>query len=210
MTHNAFTPTAQHWRFYDSDGGEAASTALAAEDTNVTIDVSSGNVQFQFRIMVEETGGDTNGDLSGLNLSYDVNDGTPVNCTTTSGGSGLQGGTAGLSGFELDTTNRSTEGLTDGAGTFAAGLEDTSGDILGSNSLPAGDFTEYVFGLEIVAANVSDGDTIDLTFSGVTGFVDFSTPPRITVSKTDTSAEEAAATTLAIVPSFIPSGVVGY
>ena len=51
-----FTPHFNAFRFYDSDAGEAASTPLAAQDTNYSL-TANIDVSFQYRTRIDETGG---------------------------------------------------------------------------------------------------------------------------------------------------------
>ena len=52
-----FTPDFTQFRFYNDDGTDATSTAIAAQNTNVNVDVSAGDVIVQLRGGVQETGG---------------------------------------------------------------------------------------------------------------------------------------------------------
>ena len=50
-----YTADFNAFRFYDDDAGEAASTQLAAQDTNHSINADS-NVAFQLRARLDEVG----------------------------------------------------------------------------------------------------------------------------------------------------------
>lgn len=185
---NPFTPEVQHFRIYSDDDGEAASTPLANEDTNYTVDISGGNVLIQYRVMVEETGGDTSGattDDYSLETSKNSGSYEKIFNTATHGlvptdaSSNLTDGAS--------TTNRATNGLTDGAGSFVAGEQGTNGTAdlnVTDRQLTAGNFTEHVYAFTVVAASVSEGDTFDFRIAlnaGAPGMTNNVTG-RITIS----------------------------
>ena len=198
--HNAFTPAFQHFRFY-ADGTESGSSPYggAAEDANVTVDVSSGDVQIQLRLMIEETGGDTNGSSSdNWALLYDI-DGAATFAGIYGATHELEHDAGSTLTDDAATTNRATNGLTDGAGTFVAGRQETNGQI-NNHQITAGDYTEHVYGLLVLAANVNNGTTLDFEFAlngGSPGMTNNVTP-RITIVKSAPSAS----------PSLEPSKIV--
>jgi hypothetical protein len=61
------------FRFY-ADGTENGSSALQAQDTNHTADVSGGDVNFQLRARLQETGGTAGDSTDDYQLQYELND----------------------------------------------------------------------------------------------------------------------------------------
>lgn len=194
-----FTPVVQAFRFYDDDAGEATSTPLANQDTNVTINVDSGNVPFQLRYRIQATTAVAGSSSDDYALQASVNGGAFATVTTSTADV-----IASASGLTNDgaTTNRATNGLTDGTGSFVAGEQCTDGT-LDNFALTASNFTEIVYGGTVVAADVEDGDTIDFraSLNGGTPGMTNSVTPRITVQKslpaiTGTGALQAGAATV--------------
>jgi hypothetical protein len=54
-----------------------------------------------------------------------------------------------------------TERLADGSGTWVAGLQLETFGLGPDKPLDVGEYTEYVFAMTIIDAQVSDGDTVD-------------------------------------------------
>jgi hypothetical protein len=183
MTHNAFTPRLQYWRWYDDDGTELTSTALTgSENTTYDADVSAGFTTLHLRIMIEETGTDTDdGNNTVVQLRY--NDGTDTNVTAASSKILAAGAVSGLTD-NADTTDRATNGLTNGSGTFVAGeQEEGDGQVTVTNALTASNYTEHVFAITVVAADVANGDsfTFDVTYDG--SAVTNNSTPTLTIKK---------------------------
>ena len=179
---NMFTPHFTKSRFYDNDGGEAASTPLAAQDTDAIINVDGGDQPFQFRAMIEETGNASGTTMDDYPIEYEKNDSTTwVALTTTDTGDGIRAVAAGLTN-DANTTNRGTDGIVDpGVGNFNSGEQSSDGTV-DDMQLFSGDFTEHAYGAELVAANVADGDTFDFRFSAASGVTNI-VEPRVTVEE---------------------------
>lgn len=177
-----FTPHFNAWRSYDSDGGEAASTALAAQDTAADVDVSSGDKAFQLRARVDETGGASGSTMDDYRIEYEKNDSaTWVALSTTDTGDGIRAVAAGLTN-DAATTDRSSEPIGNpGSGSFVAG-EQSDDAVVDNMQLTANNFTEHVYGVEIVAANVADGDTFDFRFAAASNVTN-NVEPRVDVVK---------------------------
>lgn len=176
----AFTPDLKAFRFYEDDAGEAASTALAAQDIDISPNVDS-DVAVQLRIRVDETGAIAGAGTDDYQLQYDKNSGGFVNLTTTDTGTGIRAVLAGLTNDAV-TTNRGTEGISDGSGSFVAG-EQSSDGLIDDRQLTASNFTEHVYGVEFVSSNVANNDTFDFELSTPVGIVNTLTP-RATMVKT--------------------------
>ena len=177
-----FTPHFNAWRFYDDDGGEAASTQLEAQDTNHSFNVDSDNA-LQLRCRVDETGGADGSTMDDYQLQYEKNNGgTFVDLTTTDGGDGIRAVAAGLTNTD-PTTNRSSDPISDpGSGSFVAGEQCADGLCL-DIQLTASNFTEHVWGVEFVSANVANNDTFDFRIRPPNAMVQ-NVEPRVTVVKT--------------------------
>lgn len=172
-----FTPDLNAFRFYDSDAGEAASTALANQDTDISVDVSGGDVDLQLRLRVDEIGAVAGAATDDYQLQYSKNSGAYANVTGAS--SNAQGTTAGLTN-DAATTNRASEPITDPvSGSFVAG-EQSSDGLVDNMQLTASNFTEHAFGLSVISADVAGGDTLDFQLSTPAGIIN-SLVPRITV-----------------------------
>ena len=167
------------FRFYDDDAGEAASTQLAAQDTNHSINADS-NVAFQLRARIDEVGGADGDAMNDISLFYSKNSGTFVVVPTSDTGDGIRAVLAGLTN-DAATTDRSSDPISNpGGGSFVAG-EQCSDGVLDDYLLTNSNFTEHAFGVEFVSANVANNDTFDFEFSGKIG--DNNVVPRMTIVK---------------------------
>jgi hypothetical protein len=166
-----FTPNLAAFRFY-ADGTEAGSVALAAQNTNITVNATS-DVIVLLRFRVQETGGAAAGSSLFYTPQISKNGGAYAGISSSNivyyNSANLTGGGA--------TTNR----LTGGTGSFEAGDVEEA-DNQAAHQLGASNFTEFLYVFRIVAADVADGDTFDfrLVQSGAT--FTYSVTPRITVS----------------------------
>ena len=79
MTHLAYASAQDGYRFY-ADGTESGSVALAAEDTNIIVDVDGGDVLVLLRMGMQEAGGATGGG-STFQLQSNINGGGLANVT---------------------------------------------------------------------------------------------------------------------------------
>ena len=172
--------TAAAFRFYDSDGGEAASSPLENQNTNHALSVSA-DTSIQVRYRIDETGGADGSSMADWSLFYSKNGGTATQVPTTDSGDGIIAATAGLTNDNA-TTNRATNGITDGSGSFVAGEQSTDG-IVDDLLITASDFTEVVYGVQFIDANVSDTDTFVFSINEVDSNA---VSPQITISKAGT------------------------
>lgn len=183
-----FAPSQNHFRFYE-DGTESGSTPIANEDTNITRTLDTDS-NLHLRLLFLENNAAASAAGLDWKLQYSLNGGGYVDVTGSSSvvksfdSASLTDGNA--------TTNRATNGLTDPAATFDAGeIEDVDGIIL-DDPLAASGFTEQLWSLTCVSADVSNGNTIDFrvvydnTGAGYTTMT-YNVTPRITVSKTVTT-----------------------
>lgn len=194
MTHAVFTAQFAGWRFY-GDGTELGASPFggAAEDANVTVNVDGGDVQIQIRVMVQEIG---DGSESGATtddwqLQYQKNGSGRDDITAASTdiqadtGSALTDGNA--------TTNRVTDGVADGNGSFVAGEQEAGDGEVEDHQLTADNFSEHVFALLVIADDVANGDTFDLrlTLNGGNPGMNNAVAPRITIEKAGDSVYPA-------------------
>lgn len=175
---NTFTPSVNAFRFYDDDSTEAASTPLANQDTNITVNLDGGNVALQLRYRLQEGGGADGGSTDDYALQFAIGGGgfTTVTGATT----GVIASTSGLTNDNA-TTNRATNGIADGSGSFIAGEQCTDGT-LDNHQLTASNYTEHVFGITLVAADLNDADSITfrISLNGGTPGITNSVTPTIT------------------------------
>jgi len=196
-----FAPAVNAFRFYADDGDEANSSPLANQDTNITVDVTSGDVVLHLRVRIDETGGAGGAGTDDYSLEYSHEGGSFVRLTD--GTTHVQWGTSQLteSGPGTNpTTNRATNGISDpGSGSFAAGKQAERGgfDFLARQHLLSADnFTEHVGGVLLKSSVLSDGDTIDfrVTATLASGTLTNNVTPRITVQKPTSISGDLAAT----------------
>lgn len=172
-----FDPEFTRFRFYDDDAGEAASAPLENQDVDHTLTVDSDQeIQARFFVQNRQAAGSTDD----YRIDYDKNSVGFAIVPTTDTGTGIEAAAAGLTNTNA-TTNRTTNGIADGTGSFDAGEQITDG--LGNITLNASNYTEHAFGLKFISANVANNDTFDLEFGRPNAMVN-TIVPRITISKT--------------------------
>lgn len=175
----------------------------AAQNADVNVDVSSGNVLLCLRFLIQENGGADDGSAPyHIRVSTD----TYANDLTTSS-TGVRMGNASASAQGADVT---VSRLTGGSGSFVNGelTEDGTTDNI---ALTANNHTEIEFGLECVSADLTNGQTIDLRVYRSNSPLDsYSVTPRITITKltavTGTLSYTEAADTSSISGDVIVSG----
>lgn len=182
---NVFALTQRAYRWYNDDGSESAGTAAAAENTALTVK-PNGTKQYILRVGLAETGagsiaGATTDDYQ-LQRSYDG--GAYANVTTSS---------TVVKGFNSTnltdagtTTNRASDALSDGGGSFVAG-EIAENGLITDRQITANNFTEFIYTVEVVPADVADGKNIDfrILLNGATTNMTYTVTPRITISTVD-------------------------
>ena len=184
LFHDVFEPDFDAWRFYE-DGTESGSSPAAAQDTNLTARDPSTDPKAHLRARVQEIGDGSGSGAStdDYGLEYSKNSGAYAAITASS--SNVQVDTA--SGLTADaaTTNRATNGIADGAGTFVAGEQEETNGIIEDHQLTADNFTEHVWALTLIDGDLADGDTLDFRITlnaGAPGMTN-TVIPRITISK---------------------------
>lgn len=179
-----FTPRLDAYRLYDSDAGEAASTPLENEDVAHDLNVDAGNKTIQVRVLIQETGGADGTTMDDFTLQYNKNGTGLTNVPTSDTGAGISAATAGLTNDD-PTTNRGTNGITDGSGSFVAGEQSTDG-IVDDLQLTASNFTELVFGVTFYKANVANNDSFVFSVDMTNKATD-AVSPTVTIDKTPPS-----------------------
>lgn len=191
---SVFTPVVQAFRFYE-DGLEALAAPIAAQDTNVTAKVgnTTGNRVVQLRYRIQETGGAAGATTDDYQLQVSKNGGAYANVAAASSnvkaatGSRLTDGSA--------TTNRATDGVTDGSGSFLAGRQEEGDGQIPNFQLTASNYTEFLWAIELIGADLATNDTLDfqVTLNGGAPGMTNSVTPRITVAKVLTSYKDEVA-----------------
>lgn len=187
-----FTPAFDAWRFYE-DGTESGSSAIDAQNTNINRDVSAGNATCHLRVRIQETGGADGATTDDYGLQYQVNGAGGWTTITDASSRARAFTTSGLTDGGT-TTNRSTDGITDGTGSFVAGEQEEANGVIEDRQLTASNFTEHVWALEIVSADNANADTLDfrITLNGGNPGMTNSVTPRITITKVTTYNEAVA------------------
>lgn len=181
----SFTPNANLFRFYE-DGTESGSTPIAAESTNITGRSVDSDSKVHIRYRIQETAGKSGATTDDYNLQFQINAGGFANVTTSS--TGVQVDTASSLTDGSATTNRATNGLTDGTGVFVASQQEEGDGQITNFQLTASNFTEAVWATKLVSTALNNGDVIQFRISlngGSPGMTN-SVTPQITVSKTIT------------------------
>lgn len=168
----------QHFAFYNDNGSEATATInIAGQDANITLTVNADQ-QLTLRIAEANTGTTAAGQSFQLQLSK--NAGAYANITTSSSN------VKAYNSANLTDQGATTHRLTGASGIFVAGgvsltgVYDNSGSLF---TLPTGDNTEFLFTLQLIAANLANSDTLDFRIQGLTTYTK---TPRITVVKVAT------------------------
>jgi len=152
-----FTVTGTNFRLYE-DGTESGSTPIEAEKRFIIRDALSMDSNLHIRILLQETGGASGAITDDYQLQYNLNSAGWNNITSSSSV------VKGFNSINLTdggaTTNRGTNGITDGTGSFVAGKISEDG-LLDDFQLTASNFTEVLYSVTLVSADLSFGDTIN-------------------------------------------------
>ena len=155
MGKGTFTPVVNAFRFYE-DGTESGSTPLAAQDTDYEYTIT-GDTKFHLRYRIDETGAADGAATDDYRLEMSYNGGfwtgfgTYVAVDTASS---LTDGAA--------TTNRAApNGISDpGSGSFVAGEQEEGNAVVEDHQLTASNFTEHVWALKLIYADLTTGGKI--------------------------------------------------
>ena len=181
----AITQAAYRWF---GEGTEAGATALAAQDTAVTGDITNGDATGTLRIRLQETTAAAVPATDDWQLQYEKNLSGSWIAVTASSVAAQTYDSPNLTNQAV-TTNR----LTGGTGTFVAGQvsEDSLVDDLG---WAGNNYTELVYALKIKAADVVSGDTLRFRVlrNGATATMTYSQTPTINITQTLPAVTQAA------------------
>ena len=170
-----------HFRFGKDDGTEAAHTFWQAEDTNHTQNVDT-NWTFLLRFTEQESGG-TAAANTDARFQYNKNGAGWVDITTTSSvvlavavgaftdGQACTKRLSGTGTFETSGAGCTEDGLSGGA----------------ANDIAASGNSETEAGLQVVAADVANNDTIQFRFTSPDWTVTYTVTPTLTVTKSVTT-----------------------
>ena len=192
-----FSPTMDAFRFY-IDGTESGSTPDAAQDTNISWAWTTSNLLRHLRVRIQNSAVGSGLSTDDYQLQHSVNGGAwnPTNPTSAY----VRAGAAVSSLVDgAATTNRSTDGITDGTGSFVAGEQEEGDGEVEDFQLSVSNFTELVFAFTTFSDSYADGTTtIDfrLALNGGSPGMTNSVVPRLTVTKN--ASQTVTPTTLAL------------
>ena len=181
---NKFVPSTAAFRFYE-DGTESGSSPIANQDINVSNrDISSGNSQFHLRVRIDETG---SGSISGAStddwtMEYRLNGAGSWSAITTSS-THIQTDTSSTLTDAAATTNRGTNGISDGAGSFFAGVQEDGNGEITDFLHQADNFTEHVWAFIAVASALNNGDSVEFRVALNGSSIASSVTPTMSFSK---------------------------
>lgn len=172
------------YRFY-SDGTEAGAVELGTgEDTAYTImAITDQNIHVRIQISEVGTGTVSGATTDDYQLQRSINGAAFANVTTTSTGAKVNTASA------LTDGNNTTQRLISGGGSFVAGRQDDANGIADNMQLTANNFSEHVFGITVVAADLAHNDvvTFQLLYNGAlfttTSNGAYTLVPTLTISK---------------------------
>lgn len=178
---NKFVVDFDAFRFYEDDGSESASTPIENQDINVTNWNVSSDSQLHLRYRVQETGG---GSIAGdaaddYTIQYRVN-GAGGWTTVTASSARVQADTGSQLTDGAATTDRATNGISAGSGSFFAGVQEEGDGEITDFQHEADNHTEHVWALNLPSADWTGGDFVDFRAQLNGGNVDNAVTPRIT------------------------------
>lgn len=166
----------EHFRFRSDTGtvDNASPTWLAAEDTNITMTLTT--VPFRLRIGLQNTGTGTQA-IQLLAMSKNGGSYTPMGSTAVTAHSSAS---SDIDNTAVTTTNFRLSAMSGGK---QAGRYDSNGAI--SLSLSSLQNVEVEFGLSLVLADLTNGDTLDFRMFGAgstsSPLSSYDVTPRITI-----------------------------
>ncbi len=179
-----FAPAANAFRLYE-DGTESGSSPIDSQDTDITRNVDA-NSQVHLRIRVDEVGAGSVGGEATDDYALEVSINLGGFVAVTGASTGVQADSTSTLTDGGATTNRATNGISDpGGGSFVAGEQEEVNGVIENTQLTADNFTEHVWALLLVAAELSNGDTLDfrVTLNGGDPGMTNNVTPRITAQK---------------------------
>ncbi|MDJ0950954.1 MAG: hypothetical protein QNJ94_18740 [Alphaproteobacteria bacterium] len=158
---------------------DAGATWLANKDTDVNIDVTSGNVQKRLRLEIDNSGGEAT--TPSFRWIYSKNSGAYATITASSSNIRTKSTTHFADGDDCD------ESLL-GAGTLITnnnGAEESTGVMTMGANFSGSSEIECELSFELVSADLANNDTIDIRLeeNDGTDFDTYTETPRITITK---------------------------
>lgn len=160
----------------NDNGSETTATWKAALDTNYTQLVGAAGVILRLRIAAQETG--TTASTLTARLYKSKNGGAYAQI-----GSGDTDGCRVAASANFADNDATTQQLT--SGTFVAGrMDDATGQCTATSSISQNGRTEHEYCIELVFANLADGDYFDFRErASTTAFGTYTVTPRLTITK---------------------------
>lgn len=185
---DVFTPVLAHYRVY-ADGTESGSSPSANEDAAPTVAAQFGadSAIIHLRVLISNALAAGDGTASVCQLQA-ANGGAFQDVTATS--SIVKAADSGSLTNDGATTNRATNGLTDPALAFQAGVVSEDGAL--SHQLGASSFTEYLYSIQIVGNDVANNDSLTFRVLNDGGTFTHNVTPTITVSQTNPTISAAS------------------
>lgn len=181
MTSQAQTQVRGRFRDGGTDTIDTAPTWLAAENTNHSLDVTDGNAKFRLRYMLQENSAASGNETWTIRSQKNGAGGYLAVTTSTLGCRSADVSSS------VDNAALTVQRLTAGTGSFIAGQYDETGATAAA-VISASNHTEYEYGLELVAAEVVDGDFFDFRiYRTTTALSVYTVTLRITTIKTAAS-----------------------
>ena len=137
------------------EGTESGSVAIEPQDTDATIDVTSGNVVIQARYGLQELAGvgAYSTDDYQLMVQYNGDPAVVVN--------GASSYVQSYNSASLTDSGATTERLTGGTGSFIAG-EISEDGLVDNLQVTANNYTEIVYSVVVISADLVDADSLGL------------------------------------------------
>ena len=203
----SITQAAYQWF---EEGTESGAVPYVAQDTAVTGDITNGDATGTLRVRLQSTTAIAVPATDDWQLQYEKNvSGTWVNITPSS----LAVQT--YDSPNLTGTGATTNRLTGGTGGFTAGEVSEDGTA-NDKGWPGNGFTEFVYALKVIAADLADGDTVRFRVlrNGATATMTYTITPTINLIKSVVPPNEGSATVthdwaptaVGQTPLFVPEG----
>jgi len=204
MTHNDPIFDQDSFRGREDDGSETAATWIAAANTDWTQNVDAN---FRIRFLIQETNGGPNNN-SQLQLQYNKNSGgwNDVNGTSSNAQSSLS--------THFADDDNTTQQL--GSGTFItpnSGMDEDNGlaGELNDIDFAGNDEVEVEYCLQLLSADVADGDTIQFRVLVDSTAISATNTPTVTVNEptqfSSTREEVSAITETRVLNTTLPIAV---
>jgi hypothetical protein len=185
---DTFTPVLAHYRVYNDDGGEAASTPVANEDTAASVAAQYGGTTIvHLRVMISNALAAADVTAGVYQLQRDIAGGGFADVTGAS--TGVRSVDSANLTNDAAATNRGTNGLTDPALAFQAGVQCEDGVLTWVGG--ASSFTELVYAIELVGNDLANGQAVTFRLLDDGGTFTHTFTPTINVTQTNPTISSA-------------------